>query len=113
MDKSKIRLWIRLLESGKYRCNGGGRLKTEDGKYSAAGVITEYFLGKSDKKEQGGSFIYDGNFYSLGPDILQKLKISYNDLCSYLFNNKPIINIFQYGSIKDSIKALKYLLTLG
>ena len=112
MDKDKIRLWIKLLESGKYRCNGGGRLKTKEGRYSAAGVITEYLLGKSDKKQEDGSFIYRGNFYSLGLEVMRKLKISYNDFCSYTFNGINVATILEHQSIKNSIKALKYLLTL-
>lgn len=111
MDKNKIHLWIKLLESGKYRCNGGGRLKTKEGRYSAAGVITEHLLGKSDEKQLDGSFTYRGNFYSLGLEVMQKLKISYSDFCRYKFNGEFITTILEHQSIKNSIKALKYLLT--
>jgi hypothetical protein len=65
MNKKFIKMWIKMLRSGKFVPNAYGFLQTVDHKYSAAGIITEKKLGLNPQVD-GDKYKTKGNWTTLG-----------------------------------------------
>jgi hypothetical protein len=111
MDKRLFRLWLRKLESGKYKCNKGAYLKTKENTYSAAGVITEHFYKPAKNSEK--FYVFNGLWQSLGPELAEKLGTSREKLNQIRINGYSFLTIVESKTIKESIAALKKLLSLN
>lgn len=55
MNKKRLRLWLNLIKSGKWKINNGALLKCNN-KFSAGGILVD-FLSKNDLK---GVLCWDG-----------------------------------------------------
>jgi hypothetical protein len=112
MDERLFRLWLRKLESGKYKCNKGAYLKTKENTYSAAGVITEHFIKKAHTKYDS-YYDFNGYWSSLAEDIAIKLGTTGGLLHSINVGGYSALSVFESKTIKESITALKKLLSLN
>ena len=84
-------MWIKMLRSGKFVPNAYGFLQTVDHKYSAAGIITEYFFGKEKILIDGDKYKTKKNWTTLGYDTIKKLGLNPQE--------KPFGEIYNDGSL--------------
>lgn len=60
MNKDRIRFWLRLIKSGKWKINNGNCLKDREG-MSPAGILT-WLLSKTEFKEKIKEVVEDKTF---------------------------------------------------